>query len=180
MSIFIIEHMEPRLWKWCLLEYEHISKIVGKQNLWITDCNNSKLKSVGKVEKKSVVELKLNNACLLDPYAEKELSPTDKFDYFIFGGILGNAPAQGRTKILGDKLNCEKRSLGNKQMSTDTAVRVTKMIVEGKKLSEIPFIDEPELDTAENESVTLPYRYVLEHGKPIIYKKLLPLIKDEF
>ncbi len=180
MPIFIIEHMEPRLWEWCLLEYEHISKIVGKENLWITNCKDVKLKSLGKVEKKSVVDLELKNACLLDPNAEKELSPKDKFDYFIFGGILGNAPAQGRTKILGDKLSCERRSLGNKQMSTDTAVRVTKMIVEGKKLSEIPFIDEPELETGEDESVMLPYRYVSEHGKPIIYKKLLPLIKDEF
>lgn len=36
---------------------------------------------------------------LLDPKAEKELSPEDalEFDYFLFGGILGDDPPRDRT-----------------------------------------------------------------------------------
>ena len=35
--IYIIEHLEPKLWEWCILEYEHISQTVGKDNLWFTN-----------------------------------------------------------------------------------------------------------------------------------------------
>ncbi len=173
--------MEPKLWKWCLIEYEHISKIIGKTSVWFTNCSNKVLSRLG-VVKKSVLKLNLKNICLLDPKAEKELSPEDaeKFDYFVFGGILGNAPAQGRTQILSKKLKCEKRSLGEKQMSTDTAVLVTKLVLEGKKLSEIPFIDSPEIKNGKDESVIMPYRYVEKEGKPIFCKKLMPLIKGGF
>ena len=37
MPIFIIEHLEPRLSKWCLIEYKHISEIAGKRNLWLAN-----------------------------------------------------------------------------------------------------------------------------------------------
>ncbi|PIY60292.1 hypothetical protein COY95_02530 [Candidatus Woesearchaeota archaeon CG_4_10_14_0_8_um_filter_47_5] len=33
---FIIEHMEPELYPWCLLEYRHISQIVGKGQVVFT------------------------------------------------------------------------------------------------------------------------------------------------
>ncbi len=36
---FIIEHLEPELYPWCLIEYKHISKIVGKNNLIYTNIN---------------------------------------------------------------------------------------------------------------------------------------------
>ncbi|MBI4919503.1 hypothetical protein HY837_06225 [archaeon] len=178
----VIEHMEPKLWEWCLIEYEHISKIIGKNNVWFTNCSNKEVLKFGLVKKESVAKLNLPKSCLLDPKAEKELSPEDaeKFDYFIFGGILGNAPAEGRTQILSKELSCEKRSLGSKQMSTDTAVLVTKLVLDGKKLEEISFIDSPELKSGKNESIIMPYRYVSEKGKPVIYKKLMPLIKEEF
>ena len=40
---FIIEHLEKKLFEWCLIEYEHISKIVGKNNLIITNVKKSDL-----------------------------------------------------------------------------------------------------------------------------------------
>ena len=33
--IYIIEHLDPRLFKWCLGEYKHISRIVGKKKVEI-------------------------------------------------------------------------------------------------------------------------------------------------
>jgi ribosome biogenesis SPOUT family RNA methylase Rps3 len=169
---YVIEHLEPEAYDWCLVEYKHISKIVGAGNLIFTNVKKGKekLKALGEVHDSSVKELNLKNACVLDPEAGKTLSTADKkFDYLIFGGILGDFPPKKRTGIeLSSKLDFEKRNLGKEQMSTDTAVYVSKKIIEGKKLSDIKFKDEIELDVDEGESVELPYRYVIEDGKPVL------------
>jgi len=43
-TVYIIEHLEPKLFPWCMIEYKHISKTVGKSNLWFTN-----IKQKGKV-----------------------------------------------------------------------------------------------------------------------------------
>lgn len=55
-------------------------------------------------------------------------------------------------------------------MTTDTAVRVTRIIVQDKiPVEEIPYIDHPELKVDEHESVKMPFRYVKDkEGKPIM------------
>ena len=183
---FIIEHLENEIYEWCLIEYENISKYVGKENLIFTKTNSSKLKKFGKVEPKSVVDLNLKRACLLDPKAKKMLSPPDvnNFDYFIFGGILGDFPEQGRTeKYLTSKLkNVEVRNLGSVQMSTDTAVLVAKMILDGKNFNDIKFIDSPNIPIKKGkyiEELNLPYRYVSKNNKPIISPKLIKYLKNK-
>ena len=183
---FIIEHLEPKLWPWCLIEYKNISKIVGKNNLFFTNIKRHdvrKLKKYGKVITKSVKNISLANCCVLDPEAKKELSPreTKKFNYFIFGGILGDNPPRKRTKSELTKFikNPEARNIGKKQLSTDSAVYVAEQIISGKKLSEIPFQDSVEIEINEIESVILPYRYPLINGKPNISKELVRyLIKN--
>lgn len=67
--------------------------------------------------------------CLLDPKAEKVISPADAelFDGFLFGGILGDDPPRDRTKEL-RKLGYEGRHLGSVQMTTDTACYVSEDI----------------------------------------------------
>lgn len=69
--------------------------------------------------------------CLLDPRAEQVIQPddADKFDVFLYGGILGDDPPRDRTGEL-RKLGFEGRHLGPVQMTTDTAVGVTKRVVE--------------------------------------------------
>ena len=136
--IIIIEHLEPKLWPWCKIEYESISKIIPKSNLLFTNIksNYKFIKRLGKISKKSIKNIKLKNACILDPNAKKTLTPEDtkKFKYFIIGGILGDYPPKKRTEIeLSPKLlpNAERRNLGKEQMSTDNAIYVTKKIVEG-------------------------------------------------
>lgn len=85
------------------------------------------------------------------------------------------------------KKGFEGRRLGPKQMTTDTAVRVTRMVVEDKSkpgnfpqlqifkptvqvsLDEIPYLDFPELKFNEHESTQMPFRYVKgEDGKPVM------------
>lgn len=184
---FVIEHLEQEMYPWCLIEYEHISKIVGKKNLLFTKVPKkdiSKISKYGEVKSESVLDLHLKKACLLDPKSPQTLKPTDTFDYFIFGGILGDYPEQGRTeKYLTSKLkNVETRNLGAKQMSTDTAVLVTKTILDGTVFEKIKFIDEPEIELKKgkfSESILLPYRYVAEKGKPVLHKKLLDYLKKK-
>lgn len=71
--------------------------------------------------------------CLLDPRAPKELAPEDgeTFDIFLYGGILGDDPPRDRTGEL-RKLGFEGRHLKEVQMTTDTAVGVSKRVVEDK------------------------------------------------
>lgn len=184
--IYIIEHLEPELFEWCFFEYKHISKIVGKNNLWFTNIQNEKdvkkLAAFGKVLKESVQTLKLDNACVLDPEADKTLEPNENFDYLIFGGILGDYPPKKRTNSeLGKFLpNAEKRNVGKEQMSTDNAVYTAKQIAEnGKKFEELKFLDNASIEINEFESVELPYRYNLADGKPLISKEVINYLKTK-
>ena len=188
---FIIEHLEPELYEWCEIEYEHISKIVGKRNLIFSNIKNklgiTKLKRNGIVQEKTISELNFDNICVLTQYSTKILESNDKyqFQYFVFGGILGDNPAQKRTnKIIENlkikKINFEARNLGYKQMPTDVAVYVTKKILEGKKLSDFKFVDEVEIQVNENESINLNFRYVVDNNELIISEKLVGYLRKGF
>ncbi len=182
---FIIEHLEPRVYRWCVLEYAHISQRVGKENLIFTNIkakDKVKLSKLGKVYTKPVKELRLKRACILDPYSKKQLLLEDarRFGYFIFGGILANNPAAGRTKKLTEQLpKAATRNLGKRQLSTDTAVIVTKLIVMGTPLEKIQFKDEVEIETGENESVVLPYPYAVKDGKIAISQELVKYLRKQ-
>ena len=180
MAVYIIEHLDGRLWKWCLIEYKHISKIVGKKSLWFTNVKSKELGKYGKVVGKPVSELSLKRACVLDPDAKKILTSKEakKFKYFIFGGILGSYPRKKRTgKELTDKLKFKARNIGKKQFSTDNAVNVVKEIVNGKRLSDLRFRDEIEIQLGKYDSVVLPYRYLIVKNKPLISKELIEYLK---
>lgn len=83
------------------------------------------------------------------------------------------------------------RRLGPKQMTTDTAVRVTRLVAQEKgkpyppplyptssrvdislpivPLDKVPYVDYPELRLDEHETTEMPFRYVKdEQGKPIM------------
>ena len=184
-SIFIIEHLEPRLWKWCLYEYKNISKIVGKDRLWFTNVkrNGKMLKKYGRVFKKSVKEMNLKNSCVLDPEANKTLTTSEsrKFRYFIFGGILGDNPPKKRTR---EELSiyipyATIRNIGKEQMASDNAVFVVKEILNEKKLKNLNFKDSLEIKINKIESVILPYRYVLINKKPFISKEIINYLKKK-
>lgn len=178
--IYIIEHLEKRLWPWCIIEYKSISKIVGKNNLWFTNLGSSRMKGYGKVSRESVRRMKLERACILDPDAKETLTPemAKEFDYFIFGGILGDQEFNWRTKKeLSKHMKCKKFNLGKGQFSTDNAVFVTKEIIEGKRLADIKFQDNIEIKTGKYDSFILPYRYPMVKGKPRISKELVRYLK---
>lgn len=113
----------------------------------------------------------LEKVCLLDPKAEKELSPEDgqgTFYWFLFGGILGDDPPRDRTGEL-RKLGFPTRHLGNIQMTTDTALGVTKKVVhDGVKIQDIPYTDFPTIKFNARESVEMPFRYIAVNGNPVL------------
>lgn len=181
---YVIEHLEPFLSKWCYLEYKHISGIVGKEHLIFANIKRTndvlQLERLGKVENKSVKELNLPDACILDPNARVVLSQNDAhhFQYLIFGGILGDAPMKNRTKKeLTQFMNIPDRSLGDKQMSTDTAVYVARQIIEGTPLEKLKFKDSIEIELGKGESVILPFRYVLIGNKPMLPAGLIDYLR---
>lgn len=94
--------------------------------------------------------------CLLDMDAEEALEPGDaaSFDALVFGGILGNVHekedgsygSDDRTSELRTLGFAHRRHLGPLQMTTDTAVLVSHLVLEeARPLAEIPFIDSPEI-----------------------------------
>lgn len=178
----IIEHLEPKLWPWCLIEYESISKIVKKSSLWFTNINSKKLKRFGEVSKESVIDMNLENVCILDPDAKITLTSREakKFKYFIIGGILGDYPPKKRTKVeLTKKMKGVARNMGKKQFSTDNAVYVLKNIISGNSLNKMKFQNKLNIKMNNVETIELPYYYPLVNGKPRISKKLINFIKKK-
>ncbi|CAD6567706.1 MAG: hypothetical protein CYPHOPRED_002010 [Cyphobasidiales sp. Tagirdzhanova-0007] len=120
--------------------------------------------------------------CLLDPRAAQAISPNDanEFDGFLFGGILGDDPPRDRTKEL-RKLGFPSRHLGNVQMTTDTAVYVTSLVIDGQQqLAEIPYIEYPTIQFNPKESVEMPFRYVMnEIGEPILPSGMKELLYED-
>lgn len=193
---YVIEHMEEGFSEWVILEYTQIIKEVGKENLVLTSL------PVGTAEKDipaSLVDLGLQwttdecvkldggvdtkRVCLLDPAAETELVPEDneKFDYFVFGGILGSHPRIDRTGVLRKKYGFAGRRLGALQMTTDTAIRTTQKIVQDQvRFEDIKFLDYPEIRYNRYESTEMPFRYIVDKdGNPILPVGMLELIKHD-
>jgi ribosome biogenesis SPOUT family RNA methylase Rps3 len=181
---FVVEHLDPELGPWSALEYKTIAKesreagcdfILSSvpQSLFDTQDVKELLELGGQAKTESVedyfADLK-DKICLLDPAAEQELSPDDaSFEVFLFGGILGDDPPRDRTSELRKK-GFQGRRLGPVQMTTDTAVRVTrKVVLEKIVVDKIPYVDFPELKLDEHESTEMPFRYVVDgDGRPIM------------
>ncbi|KAI4652419.1 hypothetical protein J4E93_002621 [Alternaria ventricosa] len=188
---FVVEHLDPELEEWSSLEYSSIaaeSHASGAQFLLSSVPASLKLpanlqgaKGLN-VEIRGIEEIyadKKDKVCLLDPAAAKDLSPEDgeTFDIFLFGGILGDDPPRDRTSELRKK-GYQGRRLGPVQMTTDTAVRVTRICVQDKvPVDNIPYIDHPDLKINKNESTQMPFRYVKDdNGEPIMPKGMRELI----
>ncbi len=181
---YVIEHLEKELTEWSMIEYHRISELVGKENLMIFNLKEeeiNKLKDMAECFQESVNSTQVidtNKACVLDPQATNELSSDESFPFLVFGGILGDDPPTGKTSdIFLDE--AERRNIGEKQMPTDNAVLCSKMIMEGKALGDIEFIDDLEIPLDEGESIILPFRYVIKDGKPFISDDILYILKRD-
>lgn len=188
--------MEQGFTKWVVLEYSQIIRDIGKENLILTSLPAGtseadipkELIELGiqwttkEVNEILPAEVTNSQLCLLDPRATVELQPSDaeQFEYFIFGGILGDHPPRDRTTELKVKIGCDTRRLGALQMTTDTAIRTTKLILEGTPFEQIKFIDYPEIRYSKHEATEMPFRYVLDaQNKPILPLGMVDLIRKD-
>ncbi|OJJ49534.1 hypothetical protein ASPZODRAFT_128012 [Penicilliopsis zonata CBS 506.65] len=193
-TTYVVEHLDPELGPWSGLEYGCIAReshgagarfLLSSVPVSLQLPDDLAATKGLEVEHRSVEEIfadRKERVCLLDPAAKTELSPADGnvFDVFLFGGILGDDPPRDRTSELRKKGYAGRR-LGPKQMTTDTAVRVTRLVVQGKTpLEEIQYIDYPELRINEHESTEMPFRYVKgQDDQPIMPDGMVELIKKD-
>ncbi|KAK6354812.1 hypothetical protein TWF696_003944 [Orbilia brochopaga] len=203
---YVVEHLDKELEAWSKLEYLSIAhecipprdtpheQMPQSPNFHITSLPEELFHKLPKELKwhgnlhatmDEVVQLPgIDSAevCLLDPKADRDMAPEDgeAFRWFVFGGILGDDPPRDRTAEL-RKYGFTGRRLGPVQMTTDTAVRVTRLVVEQKiPLDEIPFVDFPELKISKNETTEMPFRYVKnEDGTPVMPEGMIDLIKED-
>jgi ribosome biogenesis SPOUT family RNA methylase Rps3 len=190
---FVVEHLDPELGPWSALEYKAIADESAKagcafilSSVPSSLLNSPEIQGTGATVKSESVESyfaeRKAKICLLDPKAEKELEPTDanNFDVYLFGGILGDDPPRDRTSELRKK-GFQGRRLGPKQMTTDTAVRVTRtVILDQVRLEDIAYVDFPELQLDEHESTEMPFRYMTDkQGKLIMPEGMIDLIKAD-
>ncbi|KAI9706274.1 MAG: hypothetical protein M1820_004849 [Bogoriella megaspora] len=190
----LVEHLDPELGPWSALEYQTIAEECREAGSRLLLSSVSPLLQLPEDLKglkgleashENVEKLFADNKtriCLLDPKATEELNPrdADKFDGFLFGGILGDDPPRDRTSELRAK-GFEGRRLGPVQMTTDTAVRVTRMVIQNQMpLQDIPYVDEPVLKFNKYESTTMPFRYVRDrNGEPLMPKGMRELIERD-
>lgn len=143
---FVVEHLDSELGPWSALEYKTIaeeSKQAGcdfiLSSVPASLVAAEEFKDVRRNARSDSIESSFadrkSQICLLDPAATQELSPADakKFAIFLFGGILGDNPPRDRTSELRKK-GFEGRRLGPKQMTTDTAVRVTRIVIQEQSM----------------------------------------------
>lgn len=185
---FIVEHMEQDISEWVMIEYKNMAAKIGPESL-IFSSLDQKLHStltetipLVTVSDKSVLDLGIDmkRILLLDPSAPEMLQPEDgeKFDYLLFGGILGDDPPQDRTGIL-RRMGFATRHLGKFQMTTDTAVIVSHKIASGCKMEELDFVDTPEIKIAKKEFMQLPFRFLVKDGKPQLAPGLIQLLHKQ-
>ncbi|KAI1200818.1 SAM-dependent RNA methyltransferase [Nemania serpens] len=195
---YIVEHLDPELGPWSELEYVAIARETARAGgTFVLSSVPAALAAdlpatlagepAFRAETRGVEELypggeQRARVCLLDPRADRDISPDDKalFDVFLFGGILGDDPPRDRTGELRVK-GFEGRRLGPVQMTTDTAVRVTRMVIEEQfTLNMVPYVDHPDLKINEHESTEMPFRYVKgDDGKPVMPEGMMDLIKKD-
>lgn len=100
---YVVEHLDPEMGPWSVLEYRCIAEEVHRAG---ARCYLSSVPESLQLpdELEGLPSLKISHrdaeslfadihekVCLLDPAADRELSPKDgdEFEVFLFGGILG-------------------------------------------------------------------------------------------
>jgi len=162
--LIVIENLEP-ITEWVLLEYEHASKI-AMGNIIFTNADDKRLERLGKVYRESFTEVvEPDKTIILDPSANQPLRTEDfdRYRYFVIGGICGDSPPKNRTRdLISSRLpEAERRNLGKKQLTTDSAVLMVMLV---------------EIRYSENESTVLPFGYIILEEKVILTPGLIDLL----
>jgi len=179
--VVVIEHLEPEISPWLILEYRHVSLIHGKNHTWFTNVPRRYHKLLGiygSVFEDSVIALILKGivdpayTIILDPSAPRKLNYSDLVTskYIVIGGILGDHPPRGRTRIyITSRVPNTIRAfnIGEGQYSIDGAAYYLKYLLNHKSDKDFKYVDGVKIKT-DYGYVYLPYRYPVVNGKPLI------------
>ena len=179
--ILIVEHCEPEITPWLILEYRHVSLIYGRSYVWYTNVPSRYhrlLSKYGLVKSKSVIDLVRTGAIdpsvviVLDPKASRSLTYEDlaSAGYVVVGGILGDHPPRGRTwEYITSRMPACVRSfnIGDGQYSIDGAVFYVNYVLKHKGTEGFTYVDGVTVQ-AEHGEVYLPFRYPIVNGKPLL------------
>ena len=179
LPLIVIENLEP-ITEWVLLEYRHASKI-AMGNIIFTNVDDKRLEKLGKVYRESFTEVvEPDKTIILDSSADKPLRTEDfeKYRYFVIGGICGDYPPKNRTReLISSRLPAaERRNLGKKQLTTDSAILMVMLIYAGERIEDIEVTDSVEIRYSENESTVLPFGYIVMENRVIITPGLIELL----
>ena len=177
--LIVIEHLEPELSPWILLEYRHASNLAGKDHIMYTNVPlryHNILSLYGRVSEHSVLDIfDHSRLIILDLKADKSLTKYDleNIDAVVVGGILGDHPPKGRTyKLLSSRAKDSlKRNIGKGQYSIDGAVYVVLEVFRRGCLECIEYIDGIELSRRignEEIKIFLPFRYPMVNNRPLL------------
>ncbi|RLF55332.1 MAG: hypothetical protein DRN13_00585 [Thermoplasmata archaeon] len=177
--LIVIENLEP-ITEWVLLEYEHDSKI-AMGNIIFTNADDKRLERLGKVYRESFTEVvEPDKTIILDPSANQPLRTEDfdRYRYFVIGGICGDSPPKNRTKdLVSSRLpEAERRNLGKKQLTTDSAVLMVMLVYTGERIEDIEVTDSVEERYSEDEATVLPVGYIILEEKVILTPGLIDLL----
>ena len=178
--LLIIEHCEPTLSEWLMLEYKHAAKLWSGKLMFtrVADTKTKKgLQKLGLTKKENAKDLYAGKNCIvLDPQAKRPLTPEDcsSTDALIVGGLLGYEKPRGRTKkLISASSGFQTRHLGQLQLSIDGTVFVIKAICLGLNLQDIEIAKEIEIIHDEVHSTILPFGYPIIENKPVITPGLI-------
>lgn len=181
MARIVVENMEETIGPWLLFEYINAAKLC--KDIMFTNICSDRLANIlgryGRVYRESFIHIiREKDVIVLDPSADKPLEPEDTVGRaIVIGGILGDDPPKGRTKmLLTDRYGLQSRNIGDKQYSIDGAVYVAHRISEGESLENIKYVDGLEID-AWDFTIQLPYRYPVERGRPLASPILTKILK---
>ncbi|KAF8920831.1 SAM-dependent RNA methyltransferase [Mucidula mucida] len=195
---YVIEHMEEDdettrvIPPWATLEYAHMRILAGESSeVHFTHLSQSSRDALnasfteetalasascfqeGVLDRINASNLSINDvACLI-------LKPTRSSRQPMAMGILGDDPPRDRTAEL-RVLGFPGRRLGPIQMTTDTALGVTKIVVEDKvPLDKISYVDYPTITFNKQESVEMPFRYIAVGSEPRLPPGMRELLHED-
>lgn len=188
--IIVIDNLEPKATRWVVEEYSESARVAKSKGLelYVTGLITSELEA--SLSRRGVGILwdsrslcNRPDSILLDLWAEKTLDPLEVWGArcFVIGGIMGEHPPRGRTRLLYDKYPyAARRNLGKLQFSVDGTVKMLVKVLEGRRVEEVEIVYPLTLELKTPMGlmvVELPYAYPLESGKPMIAEGIVRLLE---
>jgi ribosome biogenesis SPOUT family RNA methylase Rps3 len=186
----VIDNMEVRVSRWVLEEYVEAYRVARSRGvkLYVSGLVTHELEALLARRGVEVIwdSRSLCNrpdSILLDLWAEKTLDPLEVWGArcFIVGGIMGDHPPRGRTRLLYDKYPyAARRNIGPLQFSVDGTVKMLVKILGGMRVDEIEIAYPVTIEVKGPLGVVeveLPYAYPVEGGRPMVPEGIVRLLE---